>query len=161
MGSHMRYTLYGIDRTTGLQTTQTLDAPNPLEAGSMGARSMVVFDIEPADAPQPQQSARGFAPASPIIGESVRRLAFALCLLVLAGFFAWSAHQESLHQQRLASAAAHHPLAGAPKLASGPPELTRPDHAIVVPSHSPSPALPHPALHAPHANTPAAAAKTA
>lgn len=162
MGSNMKYAICGIDRTTGLQITRMIDAPDHLTAESLASRSMVVFDVEPADSPQGRDRdvARLSTTTLPTISESVRRLAFTLCLLILAGLLGWSEHEKTLDQQRIASAA-HHGLAITPKLAIGPPEFTRPDHSNAGRPPSAPAVAPHPSLHAPHAGSSTTAAKTA
>lgn len=160
MGANMKYTVCGIDRTTGLQITRTIDAQDPLAAEALASRIMVVFDVESAEGIQARSPARIPASASGGSSEPIRRLAFTLCLLILAGLLGWSAHEKELDQQRLA-AAAHHALAITPKLAIGPSELTRPDHSgIARPPAAPAVAPP-PAIHEKHPASPAAAAKTA
>lgn len=160
MGANMKYTVCGIDRTSGLQIVRTIDAQDPPAAEAIASRSMVVFDVEPAEGIAAIPPVRISAPKAPALTEPIRRLAFTLCLLILAGLLCWSAHEKELDQQRLASAA-HHALAITPKLAAVPPELTRPGHpSLARPPAAPALA-PSSVLHGKQPAAPAAASKTA
>jgi hypothetical protein len=92
----MKYVVSGICRSSGCVTTREVDAADPLAAGSIASAGMIVFDVDPATAGEPERGAvlkrRGTpSPAN----DTARRLSFALSLLILAGLLAWSAHEQA------------------------------------------------------------------
>ena len=95
----MKYQVSGICRSAGVVITREFEAPDPLAAEAMAARTMVVFDVEPRDGGQPRNPALADTPVSPLTGDSARRLAFVLSMLILATMLAWSARQKSDRRQ--------------------------------------------------------------
>lgn len=92
----MKYVVSGICRSSGCVTTREVDAADPLAAESIASAGMIVFDVEPEAAGQPERGAvlKRRATPSPV-NDTARRLSFALSLLILAGLLAWSAHEQA------------------------------------------------------------------
>lgn len=92
----MKYVVSGICRSSGFVTTREVDAEDPPAAESIASAGMIVFDVEPATAGQPERGPAlkrrgGPSPAN----DTARRLSFAGSLLILAGLLAWSAHEQA------------------------------------------------------------------
>lgn len=132
-GYAMKYQVSGICRSAGVVITRQFEAPDPLAAQSMAARTMVVFDVEPVDAEPLPNPALASVSSSHAPGDSARRMAFVGSILLLAAMLTWSARQNAMDRHQADSAV--QPVVVLSTQASPLPQLARTNAMPLTPTH--------------------------
>ena len=133
----MKYVVCGICKSAGVVVTRQIEAPDPLAAEAIAARTMVVFEVERQDTGEPRNAASPSVAAPAAMGDSARRVAFVFSILILAAVLLWSAQQKPT-DHRQANSAVHPAVVLTTQLAvrtATLPQVARTTALPLVPGH--------------------------